>query len=794
MIKQFETFASLCAEIRRDKADKSPTAGRYPVRLILLNDFKTMFDLADYLSGQNTTVFHLDSLLEDDEQWLTRDEIVNTLKDIRTDTLVIPLSEILRFFPENLFTAVMISIFEIENLSGEYGKRIYIPLAGLKERVEKDFLKIYPRKSIWSPVWHLDTAFEKKKTIYQIAFQTDPLTHSADIKNIRDWLNLWKKSADTEIISVSPIMDYLYQHFLPDALFILERIRSPKEYLEKIKGISIPAAYANTEKQHWQRLTDEIGKKEDKFTDFSAYVHCQLNINNLKSMSANDLLTLWIQNDDPFERWLLKHCVLSFGEKNAPYLYRILSAVRNYSNDEIISKIWFEIFDMDSVSSRIAEERKSYLHVLHRECHQSFQQIEEKIRIKIRHISDNISPDNNTNDPLRILMPYISGISFEERKFLVELIAETDDNTLEKYRKFLQSVYPELYHYLNWNDFQTDMHPQQDWVMEYFGEYNLSKLRNRSSGRLVKILKEKNADENSFYQWYYAVESDHDLPEEAFVIWIDGLGAEWFPLLEYLIESGKDRFVEKKYIRKVNLPTVTACNRPEHSHCVRDMDTFIHNKNSYTYPDDLIKQIDLMKKIVLQEIMGRSNDRILITSDHGFTALAQKQFGNQKKFDFSDADHEGRCMWTEKEYQSDTDFIVHTVEEGKKAVVALRHTSLYNTPCREVHGGATPEEVLVPCMLISKIQDNVQYTVRLMTKEISVKNPIMKIEIEPEPPVSPYLIIEGEKMKYIRDEDNWQISLKGFKAGTYPFCVEIIHQKIENKIRIKGGIQEKELF
>ncbi|QTA78324.1 Uncharacterized protein dnl_05450 [Desulfonema limicola] len=61
-------------------------------------------------------------------------------------------------------------------------------------------------------------------------------------------------------------MDYLYHNFLPDALFILERIRSPKEYLEKIKKIVIPADYAETEKQYWQRLTDEI--QENRFNDF----------------------------------------------------------------------------------------------------------------------------------------------------------------------------------------------------------------------------------------------------------------------------------------------------------------------------------------------------------------------------------------------------------------------------------------------------------------------------------------------------------------------------------------------
>ncbi len=785
MIKQFEPFEYLCAEITRDKSDKSPTAGRYPVRFILVNDFKTLFDLTEYLSGQNITVFYLDSLLEHDDQWLTRDDIVNVLKELKTDTLVIPLSEILRFLPENQFSTLMISISEIENPSDEYGKRIYIPLAGLKERAEKDFLKNYHRKDMWSPVWHLNTPFDKKKTIYQIAFQADTLPRSPDIHHIRDWLNLWKKSGCEEIISVSETMDYLYKNFLPDSLFLLERICNPKEYLQKFMGISIPAEYSEAEKPHWDKLITEIGANIEEVNDYSAYVHYHLNVNNLKSMSPADILTLWIQNNDPYERWLIKHWFLSCGNTKAVYLEKTISAASAYTNDEIISAIWFAIFDMNSVNRDIAEERKTYLHVLHREFNHPFQQIEEKIRYKIRQI---------TGDPEHFLMLYISGIAFEERKFLVELFANADEETREKYRKTLQTVYPEMYHYLNWDDAASDSEIPA-WVIPYFREYNLSRLLNRPSGRLLEILKEKNANEKTFYDWYYTVESLPDVPEDACVIWIDGLGAEWFPLLEYLVGMSKDRFPERKSICKVNLPTVTKCNRPVHSDCcIRELDDHIHDENPYTYPDDLIKQTDLIKNIVHREIMARNDDKILVISDHGFTALAQKQFGNQKKFDLSDADHEGRCMWTDKEYQSDTDFIVHTAEQGKKALVALRHTSLYHTPCREVHGGATPEEVLVPCMLISRIQEHVQYTVKLMTKEISVKNPILKIEIEPEPPVSPCLILEGGKLKFIKDKDKWQISLKGFKAGIYPFCVEILHQKIENEIRIKGGIQEKELF
>jgi len=785
MIKQFETFDALCEEILRDRADKSPSAGRYPVRLILLNSFQAMFDLAACLSRQNTEPFYLSTLLEDEDQWLTRDDIVNAVKERSTDSLILPLSEVLRFFPQNHFSTVLISICETENRADEYGKRIYIPLVGLKERVEKDFLRVYHRKDIWSPLWYLHTLPDKKTTVYQIGFPSDSLSLLPDIKNTRDWLSLWKKPPAAKIISVSGTMNFLYKDFLPDSVFSLERISNPKEYLEKIKGIAIAAPYTDTEKHWWDRLIREIGSREDKASDFSDCVHCQLNINNLKAMSGADLLTLWIQSSEQFDRWLLRYWFLAFGDKTAPYLHRIFSGVTAYSDEEIISRIWFEIFDMDCAGIQMAEERKTYLHVLHRECHLSFHQVEEKIRHRL---------ENLTDDPVTVIKLYVSGISFEERKYIVRHFANADREMQQKYRKLLQNVYPELYHYLNWEEIQTEISDSQHWICEYFREYTLSKLINRKSERLEEILKEKNADENSFYQWYYAIASECEPEKNAFVIWMDGLGAEWFPFMEYLIGLHKDRFIEKKYIRKVNLPTVTDCNRFAHSLYIRDLDEYIHRENPYVHPDDLIKQMDMIKTLVQDKIMSTDHEQIIVTSDHGFTFLAQKQFGNQKKFDFSDADHEGRCMWTEKAYHSDTDFLVHTGDKGKKALVALHHTSLCQVPNREVHGGATPEEVLVPCLHISKIRESVSYTIKLVTKEISVKNPVMEIEIEPDPRAAPYLTISGKRMKYVKDENRWRVSLRGFKPGTYGFCVEILNQKSQHEILVKGGIQEKELF
>jgi len=201
---------------------------------------------------------------------------------------------------------------------------------------------------------------------------------------------------------------------------------------------------------------------------------------------------------------------------------------------------------------------------------------------------------------------------------------------------------------------------------------------------------------------------------------------------------------------------------------------------------------------VKREITEERSSKIVVVSDHGFTFLAQKRFGNFKKFDFSGADHQGRCFWTEHEYQSDSEFLRHHVAQGdykgKNVLIALKHTSLQNTPSREVHGGATPEEVFVPLLVISRIDDRITYNARLLTPEISVKKPIITILVEPKPPQSPTLLLKGKTIPLEKQDNRWCTTLQGFKAGDYQFKLDVFNQTFDIEVTITGGFKERDLL
>lgn len=789
MIENFKSIEELFQAIDTDKKAGSPSVQRYPLRLIFLNNFNSFKAIISYLLEHKVTTLQLKTLLPRDDGWFTLDNVLNSVKLLNKDTVVVPFSEILRFFSATDFNAITSSLFEIENSSITFLRRIYIPLVGLKERFEKDFLRTFHRKDNWAPIWNLEEQLDKKIRIYQIDYNTDFEACSVpkDFKTINstsDWLEVWKQDNLDNVICKSKSMAYLYERFLPDTIFFLEKIDNQKDYLGKIIGLKVPIEYRESDTPFWDTLINEVTESRDLFLlDFQCLVNHHFNVKSFNIISNIGLLRLWFQHKDKYSRWLLKNWIITQDNLKEKYIFRIMSGLNTYSDDELVDQVWLKIFDGMPAKKNIFNERKSCLKLIHKDFKLPFHQVEKKLEDKFNSIYGD-SIENQSN--------YLTNISFVERKYIIESFKNCNEDDRSNHIEIIREIYPELFYYLKW-DITVNNEKLEKWITEYFREYNQSKLLDQQFDKLLSILNEKNKDAQSFYDWYYKTENFQDLGD-ACVIWIDGLGAEWLPLIEYLINKHgkeKNKYVAEKYIKKANLPTVTECNRFDNAVHILELDKYIHDENPYNYPDDLIKQIELIERLIKREIIERSDENIIIVSDHGFTFLAQKKFGNYKKFDFSESNHEGRCMWTTRDYQDDSEFLLY---KDKKALIALKHTSLYKTPYREVHGGATPEEVLVPCIVISKIDERVTYNVKLLTKEISVRNPLVNIEIAPSPTIPPVLIWKGKDMPLEKKNNKWCVKLTGFKAGKYELELNVHSQKFDVAITIKGGFKEKDLI
>jgi len=793
MIVPLSSLEELYKKIEEDRNIKGyPNANRFPVRFIHLNSFKELHQVLEFLTKEYNVKYKDISELLYDDNWLTSYDIVEEIKRIDENTVVVSLSEFLRF-EEDLFPTLK-GLTEIERQD----IRIYIPLVGIWERFEREFWNKFYRREEWVPVWRLETPTQRSVTLYLIDFNLNYSTLSLKdfivVPSAKEWLSIWKRKITEDkkgVLLISKPLSYLYKNFLPDSVFDLKKISNGKEFLERIFRVKVPVEYREEDVEFWNKLIEDVDRSKKGTTLESIFLE-HFNLGSLDRLKPIDFLELYLKTNDNYERWLVKNLFLSLDKFRSSYLYICFEKLRGLEKRDLIERIWLEIFNLPSETlDNILSERREFLNYTHRDLKFSPEFIEEKLSDKLNVIK---------NLPIKKKFKYLTGITFVEKKYIIYELKNLNIQDIQKIIPDLKEVYPELAYYLDWDLVKPD-NDIESWIIEYFREYNYSKLKNVKSPKIEELINTKNRDRSTFLEWYYSIPKA-DLDRDCECFWIDGLGAEWFPLIVHLIDRYRDKgkFIKKKLITRVNLPSITKCNRYEGKR-IEDLDRYIHQQHPYKYPDDLINEIEIVKNVV-KKIMDSPSEKICIVSDHGFTFLCTKNFGNIKRLNISNSEHEGRYTWVEGEnYSDDTYYILWKVDEGhcqgKTAIVALKHVSLGDTPYREVHGGATPEEVLVPYILIETEKgDETEYSVEVINPEIWITNPILELKINPQPTSIPETFLNKKPLKvsYNREGDIYSIDLRDLKVGKYRIQLKIGNKEYHIEVSIRGGFKERDLL
>ena len=791
-VKKLYSLEELYNIIKQDKYSERIADKRFPVRFVFINSFEELREIVRFLiKNCDVESREITELLSDKNQWLTTDEIVNWVKGISNNAVVAPLSEFLRFQDKENFYTTLKSLTEIEK---QNNIRIYIPLLGLWERFEQEFWTNFYRKEEWASVWKLET-FSRKIIIYQINFDLEykniSLENLAVISTTEEWLSVWKRGNVKGILSLSKPLSYFYKNFLPDQAFELREISNQKEFLEEIFEIKVSIEFKDEEVEFWNELIKEINKYNEKGLIIEDIFLRHFNFRSIEKLTPKEFLARYLQTNEYYERWLIKNLFLSSDKFKSSYLYECFERMEEFKEDDLIEKLWLEIFHLPSetLTKDIFTERKEFLNLVHKNLNFSTQFVERKLAYELENIKDY---------PLKKKFEYLTSISFTERKYIIFELKNVD--VIQEIIPDLKKVYSELAYYLDWDLIKPD-NEVNDWILEYFEEYNYSKLRHAKSPKIEGLINNKNKNKSTFSDWYYSL-SKAEIEENFKYVWTDGIGAEWFPLIVHLLNKyGKEhrRFIKKKMLTRVNLPSTTECNRYEFEK-IEDLDNYVHNQKPYKYPDDLIKEIELIEKII-KRIVEMPNGKICIVSDHGFSFLCLRDFGNFKRLDLANAEHEGRCMWIDEvNYKNDEYFITWNVDEGncrsRKALVALKHVSLNNTPYREVHGGATPEEVLVPYIIIETEKDKIRYKIEPIDFEVWITNPIIQFKIHPQPLYIPEAFLNEQSLNVSYEKENnvYMIDLKGLKVGTYTIILRIGNMGYQIKVTIRGGFKERDIL
>jgi hypothetical protein len=689
---------------------------------------------------------------------------------------VLSISEYVRFLSDDEFYSIMSSLMEIENTKDNPNRRIYVPLVGITNRFINTFWRKYHRRQEIEPFWKIKSE-EKKYNIYFVNFLDNvEVENYYIIKNSKEFLDLWKEDLpkSSNILCISKTLNLYSDKIFNDEIFNILKIKNFKEYLKLILNIHIPFEYDERDKTFWNKLLQKISKK--RAFNFYEFVEDFINV---KRVDPINFLNLWFKNED-FGCWLLKNYIISRNENKNTYLYKVLNSVKGFEKEEILYKYYSIIFDEKQPKYELLEERRKTLRNLLEEKKDwefNFTKIDKLLEEK----SKKLQPDE--------FKIYLTGTTPYEKKWIIENFDKIEN---------LTDLYPELSYYLSDINYKN-ITPEQRWIVEYFKEYRLSRLKDMPSEKLLEILNEKNKNEESFYNWYYSFKKvEHYLKKNLRKFWIDALSLEFLPLIVRLLE-------EKGYkvdfdIAVSNLPTTTEFNKFEGIEIIEDLDNFIHNRPTKTAFPKLIQEIEIVKKII-EKILIRDEKEFMIFSDHGFTAFANKNIQKQKMPEIKVKESNIRYGILEKNIDLciKEDLITHKADNGSVYVIALKYTSFSYPYSLETHGGVTPEEVLVPVIYSYKTTSedfDFPYEIEIINPEISIRNPILYFRIKPKPELQIVVKSKGKSLQplYIEENDYYQIDFSNFKPGSYELIFLIGNYEKKETINLKSGFKEEVLL
>ncbi|MGJ7027926.1 MULTISPECIES: BREX-4 system phosphatase PglZ [Methanothermobacter] len=777
-IKEFNSFNKLFLEMENDLQ----TDNRYPVRFIFLNSFEELKKFMEYIGEISKTV-SLDGML-DGSEWLSFDNILKNIKEaIKKDSriCVVPLSEFLRFSPKKDFYALLKGLSEIETNDKT---KIYIPLVGLYKRFSNEFMEEFYRKDEWAPIWCLNGTSDQL-TIYHADFDFEvelELEEFEIIRNTHDWFNLWKKTYyNDRFLSFSPVISFFHEEWLPDEIFNLRIIKNQKEFLNDIMNINVEIHFDEKESLYWNNLIKEFNKKSRTgIKSVSSLIKDYLNVQDLRKLKGSHFVKSFLNEKSDFYKWLIKSYFVNLKDKS--YLTHCFKCMKTLENSELIEILWLEIFNADNIEE-FYEERKEILKVI--------PLIEDfKIKNQLEKLED-LSWEK--------IARFITGILDVEKSFIIKKIENLEVDDLENIRPYLKDCFTDLYYYTDWDNIKYNLETES-WILDYFKEYNISKIRYQFSENLKEIIEEKNRDEESFSKWFYKIEEPEIIPEElgVFNCWIDGLGVEWLPLIFNLIaEHFDDEYEINAYIRRVDLPSTTECNKYEFQK-FRELDEYIH-KEHYKHPETLINELKIIRDII-KEISNKSisgYNTINIYSDHGFSFLTLRKFNN-KALGFDEAKHDGRYAFIEDNKNLNDEYYITVsskCKDNSNVLVALKHASLSKRPSKETHGGATPEEVLVPYISLSKREEKIIYRLKESEIEVEISEPKVPFEIYPTPTETPKVLLNERELNIKTiGKGCYEIDVSDLKAGEYNVKINLKKQFLDLKINLKAGFRETDLF
>lgn len=382
-------------------------------------------------------------------------------------------------------------------------------------------------------------------------------------------------------------------------------------------------------------------------------------------------------------------------------------------------------------------------------------------------------------------LDFITNLTQETRIYLLHMVGQwlRKDPMQAIASKKLGEIYPELSAYLSQN---TDLLTGD--IGSYMARYKAYKLENTLPNDEELYF---NGTQTDFYDYRYSILSDF-VDSDTIVLWIDALGVEWMPLLQWSIRSICDATVRNCSIAQATLPTETCFNdqwksmdvpykkldkldKLAHKGVVDDPDYYSCIEQQLTFVAGIGKQVSSLLE---------QHHRVIITGDHGTSRLAARFFHSREGFvppkEATVCSHGRYCELGSESSANMPNAITAKGSDGKRYICFSNYDHFRqsgfaagaddeNAIYGEVHGGATPEEMLVPVIVVdsnrevpltaSWAKDSVKISMKKATLGIKFNKAISQLIVKVDNILGEVSMLDGGT--------KWRIVLKNIKDGVH---------------------------
>ncbi|MDI9412815.1 MAG: BREX-4 system phosphatase PglZ [Bacillota bacterium] len=661
--------------------NESSKRERFATRFILIQGCQVWKDLIPKLGFEVDRVVRLSELCSGSDVLPDLNCLLRYLSEELTgchSVMVVPLAECIRLDPECSEVIRLLAEFPTGKLN-----RIYVPLLAAEEFFFEEMNRVFRFKAGELPdLWGITGKGDAE--IIVAPFSTEAAEQQI-AKGIKEYLKLWENDSVSKIWLVTSLAPSLPTKQVRSEC----RVRlysSSYDFLKKhISLDELCEEWGSADQWEWLALNvnendnlDSIAGRLLNFTDYD----------------AEQVFVFWSEFDHN-ERWLAWLWSKMRCEPDT-YLYHVLKncdCIDHFEKHAVMT-----IFDI-SRSITMVKERKELLK-----------------NLGIKHMDAEFwARFNELGNPLdRVAV--LTDHSVEEKEHFVLSVGELlGSDTSNQWWVYVESSFPALAWYL---------HPtiiDDEFASKYFVLYNRCRLKDKTSENLEQALKQW-ADKQLL--WEYPTRSDllaEHRKKGAKIFWVDAMGVEWLGLLIHLLTNGGQVECTVR-IARGNLPTTTEANKEweEGEDVERGLDDIAHHY-SYKHPQSFLKAIEVVQSIAYKALALLSKySTVVITSDHG---LSRFVVNSKEKIELPEqavADPHGRyAMLGQKniDYENGNQWIM---DDGNAILMTHSRFKGGVSNIGEIHGGATPEEYLVPVIVARKASADVKLQFDVISPSVKV--------------------------------------------------------------------------